>query len=918
MKTTCKPCLKNQYSKGCDTCKTCFGENCNCNGHPCFQGVTCINVALDDYECGACPAGYYGDGVNCTDINECLVEPCFHLSTCMNLSPGYKCTGCPQGFSGTAPSGVGNENAISNAQRCVDKNECEGDNRCDVNAYCYNTLGSYYCGNCKPGYIGNGNSTCRLGDYCLHGLHSCKENSTCIALAAGKYYCQCNPGFTGNGLECGIDHDNDGVSTYGIPCNKTECNKDNCPYASNSGQDDYDVDTIGDVCDVDDDNDNIIDTEDNCPFYATHDTTDTDGDGVGDACDNCQYVSNPDQRDIDEDKLGDVCDQDIDGDGVLNSLDNCPLISNSLQEDGDIDTIGDVCDNCLKYPSSITVDANQNGYGDICETNNRDRDGDSVLDNYDNCIDIPNAEQNDVDNDGKGDVCDDDSDSDGIKDDVDNCAYVSNPLQEHQLLNVDLKSRAIGDACANDFDNDGIVNQYDTCPKFANINKTSFKDYILVDLSGKSDQPQPRWRLTNKGRDIEQVQKTSRPSMLIGNQRYGEISYSGVMFVNEINVTGDYIGLVFGYQSNKKFYLLLWRHNNDNYLHNTYKAGIKGIQIKLINSTTGPSDFLTNALWHSGDTQDQVRLLWHDPQMQPWLHKTSYKFEIKFKPSLGRMRVIVYQGVEKFVDSGYIYDTSITGGKAGVLTFGQNNVVWSNLLINCQERINEALFFNGVSTYVTLASIQQLSLTSSFTIGVWFKLMVDYSSKILPIVCTLKRSLCLYVYNRKIHGRMGGNNISSSMNVPRDTWHHCVLRYDATGHRLSLFLNGSVISHVDDVFPLPWTNPSTLYVGKTIDSYFHGLIDELSLWKVPITDSNVKLYMQQAGLLWPVRQNLISAYYNMDEEESTLLLSDHSNHNNTADVNDGRFVHSYLDKSRFQLSYPSNKRRKKRYVHEEL
>ena len=59
------------------------------------------------------------------------------------------------------------------------------------------------------------------------------------------------------------------------------------------------------------------------------------------------------------------------------------------------------------------------------------------------------------------------------------------------------------------------------------------------------------------------------------------MDYSGVFHVN--NDEGiDYFGIVFGYQSNKKFLLALWRHENINLYNETYKAGIKGIQIKVM------------------------------------------------------------------------------------------------------------------------------------------------------------------------------------------------------------------------------------------------------------------------------------------------------------------------------------------------
>ncbi len=62
---------------------------------------------------------------------------------------------------------------------------------------------------------------------------------------------------------------------------------------------------------IDNDEDGIADSEDNCPFNANPGQEDTDGDGVGDVCDNCPNVDNAGQEDDDDDGIGDICDDSL-------------------------------------------------------------------------------------------------------------------------------------------------------------------------------------------------------------------------------------------------------------------------------------------------------------------------------------------------------------------------------------------------------------------------------------------------------------------------------------------------------------------------------------------------------------------------------------------------------------------------------
>ena len=95
--------------------------------------------------------------------------------------------------------------------------------------------------------------------------------------------------------------------------------------------------SLGGVCILDDDNDGLCSTEDNCPNVPNPEQADGDGDGVGDACDNCLNEPNPDQVDDDADNVGDACDDLVCAPDGLPDL--CDGIDNDC--DGNVDNGSD-------------------------------------------------------------------------------------------------------------------------------------------------------------------------------------------------------------------------------------------------------------------------------------------------------------------------------------------------------------------------------------------------------------------------------------------------------------------------------------------------------------------------------------------------------------------------------------------------
>ena len=203
----CTPC---DIGDSCLVHSDCSSGNCDneiCADAPgcvddndCDANASCQDVA-GNMEC-VCDAGYTGNGLSCSDIDECTdgTDDCDANATCTNNNGGFACA-CDAGYTGDGVS-------------CTDVDECaNGIDNCDANATCTNEDGSFSCA-CDAGYTGDG-VTCTALQACVNN-GDCGANATCEDVG-GAMVCVCADGYTGDGVTCtDVDECADGTDNCDI------------------------------------------------------------------------------------------------------------------------------------------------------------------------------------------------------------------------------------------------------------------------------------------------------------------------------------------------------------------------------------------------------------------------------------------------------------------------------------------------------------------------------------------------------------------------------------------------------------------------------------------------------------------------------------------------------------------------------
>uniref|UniRef100_A0A8W8NDF3 Fibrillin-1 n=1 Tax=Magallana gigas TaxID=29159 RepID=A0A8W8NDF3_MAGGI len=187
----CKtPCNCGAGASGCDKvlgcqCKTGWaGAKCDADIDECVSGTPCTGAnqvcqnTPGSYRC-ICETGYNETSPgNCTDIDECVTNPCSQV--CSNTPGSYSCS-CHAGF------------RLVGTSQCEDYDECSAPvSPCDQ--ICTNAIGSYKC-SCNQGFLLNTTTrtTCYTKTVCTNTTFNCSQQ--CGVRVDGSEYCFCNTGY---------------------------------------------------------------------------------------------------------------------------------------------------------------------------------------------------------------------------------------------------------------------------------------------------------------------------------------------------------------------------------------------------------------------------------------------------------------------------------------------------------------------------------------------------------------------------------------------------------------------------------------------------------------------------------------------------------------------------------------------------
>ena len=160
----------------------------------------------------------------------------------------------------------------------------------------------------------------------------------------------------------------------------------------------------------------------------------------------------------------------------------------------------------------------------------------------------------------------------------------------------------------------------------------------------------------------------------------------------------------------------------------------------------------------------------------------------------------------------------------------------SRLYVLDEQPVNSSADQNGFAYFNKVGSTN-----NTITVQAWIYLIGDNTGVKMPVIYRsvnpVGTSFSLYVQNNKGYFTVGNSAAVSTSQFPAFQWIQLTGIYDGTN--LKIYLNKDLAQSVSFTLSNPYSAGVGLFVGKSDEGAFKGLIDEIRIFNTPLGDNNI-------------------------------------------------------------------------------
>lgn len=172
------------------------------------------------------------------------------------------------------------------------------------------------------------------------------------------------------------------------------------------------------------------------------------------------------------------------------------------------------------------------------------------------------------------------------------------------------------------------------------------------------------------------------------------------------------------------------------------------------------------------------------------------------------------------------------------------------------ERVfDRSVYFNGINNYIDMENNLDLN-TSGFTVSAWIIRDTNSGNKSILSKRAMSyggargydfRILSDGRFNVRWRNSSGVNQeLTSSVAIPLNIWHNIAVVYNGTS--ATIYIDGIADTSANLTPPAPYNHSFLIGAGgkgNDTDGFFHGNIDEVRIWNIPLTTSQLRFVMNQ-------------------------------------------------------------------------